>query len=142
MGETTRKFTLPTETQWEYAARGGKRGKGYKYSGSNNLDEVAWYDGNSGHQTHPVGTKKANELGLYDMSGNVNEWCLDDYEYDSTKAKPEFMRRNDRGGWPRVYRGGGWDRNAGGCRPAGRNNFGPVYQYFSLGFRLALVPVQ
>ncbi|MBO4649507.1 MAG: formylglycine-generating enzyme family protein [Lentisphaeria bacterium] len=136
------KFTLPTETQWEYAARGGKRGKGYKYSGSNNLDEVAWYDGNSGHQTHPVGTKKANELGLYDMTGNVHEWCLDDYQGDSSRAKPEFDRGNDQGGSLRVYRGGGWLINAWNCRSAFRRSLDPGYRNFILGFRLALVQVQ
>ncbi len=72
---TGRKFGLPTEAQWEYAARGGNRSKGYKYSGSNNIDELAWYDGNSG--THLVATKKPNELGIYDMSGNLWEWCQD-----------------------------------------------------------------
>ena len=76
---TDRKFRLPTEAEWEYAARGGNRSHGYKYSGSNNLSEVAWYGGNGGYNTHPVGLKGPNELGLYDMSGNVYEWCSDWY---------------------------------------------------------------
>ena len=139
------KFTLPTETQWEYAARGGKNSRGFKYSGSNNVGEVAWvawYDGNSGEKTHPVGTKKANELGLYDMSGNVWEWCLDDYQEDSSRAKPEFDRGNDQGGSKRVSRGGSWYSSARFCRSAIRYNYGPGNRYYYLGFRLALVRVQ
>ena len=118
------KFFLPTEAQWEYAARGGNKSKGYEYSGSNDINEVAWYDDNSGGQTHPVGEKKPNELGLYDMSGNVWEWCLDaDGPY-------------------RVLRGGGWYYNARYCRSAYRDGRGPVLRYDRVGFRLALVPVQ
>ena len=135
------KFTLPTETQWEYAARGGNRSKGYKYSGSNNVGEVAWYDDNSGSKTHPVGTKKANELGLYDMSGNVFEWCLDDWNDDSSRAKPEFDRGNDQSDSGRVDRGGGWLFGTQGCRSSFRNYY-PGDRGNILGFRLALVPVQ
>ena len=117
------KFSLPTEAQWEYAARGGNKSKGYEYSGSNDIKEVAWYDDNS-DATHDVGTKKPNELGLYDMSGNVWEWCL------------------DADGSSRVIRGGSWNNGAGGCRVARRSDRGPGFRYFNLGFRLALVPVQ
>lgn len=68
-------FRIPNEEEWEYAARGGNVSKGYKYAGSNNIDEVAWYDKNSGNQPHPVALKRGNELGLYDMCGNIQEWC-------------------------------------------------------------------
>ena len=137
------KFTLPTETQWEYAARGGNKSKGYRYSGSNLPDEVAWgkeYDDNSGSKTHPVGRKKANELGLYDMSGNVFEWCLDDWADDISKLTTEFTRGNDQDGSDRAVRGdysfslvSGRTRNDGG-------SFSPGDRYSNLGFRVALVP--
>ena len=134
-------FSLPTETQWEYAARGGKASKGYKYSGSNNADEVAWHQNNSGGTTHEVKTKSPNELGIYDMSGNVWEWCLDDYVKDSSKAEPEFIRANDeKNSANKVDRGGAHD-----CvmnRVGTRSNYDPNGQRFSIGFRIALVPDQ
>ena len=136
------KFTLPTETQWEYAARGGNRSRGFKYSGSNDIDEVAWSDDNSGDKTHPVGKKKSNELGLFDMSGNVWEWCLDNWNSDSSKLTAEFTRGNDRSGSLRVRRGGSWCFDAEGCRSASRFNDVPGYRISVLGFRVALVPVQ
>ena len=141
MGKAPRgwKFTLPTETQWEYAARGGKKSRGYKYAGSNDVGEVAWYGGN---KPHPVGMKKENELGLYDMSGNVWEWCLDDYQKDNSMAKPEFDRGNDRGGSLRVHRGGSWGDGARYCRSAFRNFVVPSLRDGHLGLRLALVRVQ
>ena len=132
-------FTLPTEAQWEYAARGGNRSRGFMYAGGNDIGEVAWYDGNSRGETHPVGTKRANELGLYDMSGNVWEWCLDWYE-KGYAADPETLAGNRGSG--RVIRGGGWFYVAGYCRSAIRILNGPGCRRFSLGFRLALVPVQ
>ena len=149
------KFTLPTEAQWEYAARGGNRSRGYKYSGSNDLDEVAWYYKNSGDRrlqvsswssdelkannckTHPVAMKGANELGLYDMSGNVYEWCLDRYE-KGYAANPETLTGNS--GSDRVYRGGSWNRYTFCCRSAFRYRNDPGFQHYYLGFRLALVP--
>ncbi len=133
-----RNFRLPTEAEWEYAARGGKKSKGYKYSGSNNIDEVAWYYSNSGSQTHPVGTKKPNELGIYDMSGNVWEWCNDRYgDYTSTSAKnPIGSSSRDL----RVVRGGGWYYNDGSCRVSNRYRYIPIISYNDLGFRLVLPP--
>ncbi len=137
------KFTLPTESQWEYAAHGGhKRTRYYKYSGSDNIDAVAWYGSNSSSQTHPVGQKKSNDLGLHDMSGNVWEWCLDNYKDKSNDAVAEFSRDNDSVGSSRVLRGGSWSNIAGYCRSAYRYCWNPEGRYVSLGFRLALVPVQ
>ena len=146
------KFTLPTETQWEYAARGGKHTKGYKYSGSDDIDEVAWYMENppSGFgglsfvkkPTHQVGQKKANELGLYDMSGNVWEWCLDDYQDggDSGKLTAEFARGNDRNGPNRAIRGGSSSYRAYGCRVSCRGDFAPDRTDADQGVRVVLVP--
>jgi len=137
------KFTLPTETQWEFAARGGNRSKGYKYSGSNNLDDVGWYDSNSGDTTHEVGGKTPNELGLYDTSGNVNEWCLDNWQSNSDETCAEFYRPyHDEDGSYRVFRGGGWRSLAEFCRSALRSGWSPGSRNSYIGFRLALVPVQ
>ena len=132
-------FTLPTEAQWEYAARGGKKSRGYKYSGSDDLGEVAWYGRNSGNKTHPAASKKANELGLYDMSGNVWEWCRDRYEKDYA-GDPEFLTGNS--GSYRVTRGGSWLNYAGVCRSANRGNGDPGDRVNRLGFRVALVSVR
>ena len=120
---TGMKFRLPTEAEWEYAARGGNRSKGYKYAGSDNLDEVGWYDENSGFHTHPVGEKKANELGLYDMSGNVFEWCQDWYGDYSSEAQTNPV--GPQSGGLRVLRGGSRWCNARNCRVSYRGNRGP-----------------
>jgi formylglycine-generating enzyme required for sulfatase activity len=101
---TGKNYRLPTEAEWEFAARGGKESKGYKYSGSNNIDEVAWYRTNSDNTTHPVGTKKPNELGIYDMSGNVWEWCNDWYS-DYSEASQINPTGPTSGTW-RIIRGG------------------------------------
>ncbi|MBK8193844.1 MAG: SUMF1/EgtB/PvdO family nonheme iron enzyme [Lewinellaceae bacterium] len=122
--KTGRKYRLPTEAEWEYAARGGQKGTQTpsgmtKYAGSNNLDEVAWYYNNAGSTTHPVGQKKANELGLFDMSGNVWEWCSDWYADYSTA--PQTNPQGPNSGSFRVYRGGGWGFIATRCRAAYRS---------------------
>ena len=140
---TGKNFSLPTEAQWEYAARGGNKSLGYKYSGSNTIDEVAWYCGNamgvdlssSDYGTHRVGTKLPNELGLYDMSGNVWEWCSDWYGSYSTSSQTNPTGPTT--GSDRVLRGGGWGNGARGCRVAYRVNGDSDYRRSTDGFRLA-----
>ena len=134
---TGRNYRLPTEAEWEYAARGGDKSKGYKYAGSNNIDDVAWYTKTTNdNRTHKVGWKSPNELGLYDMSGNVWEWCQDMYgSYDSCE---QIDPRGDVNGGNYVYRGGGFDSDARNCRVSRRNRFRPTFRYIYLGLRLAL----
>ena len=130
------KFRLPTEAEWEYAARGGRKSRGYKYSGSNSLGDVAWYRDNSGDKTHPVGRKSPNELGLYDMSGNVWEWCQDWYgSYGSSSQTDPAGPSN---GSDRVLRGGSCSYDARYCRVSFRSNFGPGYRFIDCGLRLVL----
>ncbi len=130
-------FRLPTEAEWEYAARGGKKSRGYKYSGSKNLNEVAWYGDNSGGKTHPVKGKKANELGLYDMSGNVREWCND--WYGDYRAEAQYNPQGPKSGSNRVARGGSWYTSARGCRVSYRDYIIiPSYRGYNLGFRVVL----
>ena len=132
---TGQTFRLPTEAEWEHAARGGIKSKGYKYAGSNTLKDVAWYDGNSGAKTHPVGSKSSNELGLYDMSGNVYEWCQD--WYGSYSSSSQTNPSGASSGSYRVHRGGSWNFVAGRCRVLFR--FGdPSSSGSFLGLRLAL----
>ena len=131
-------FRLPTEAEWEYAARGGKKSLHYKYSGSGNIDDVAWYYDNSGSSTHAVGTKTANELGIYDMSGNVWEWCSD--WYGGYSAGAQTNPQGPSTGSSRVLRGGSWDFGAGSCRVSFRNRSGPVNSFNDGGLRLVLVP--
>lgn len=133
---TGENFCLPTEAQWEFAACGGNYSKGYKYSGSNDLDAVAWYIENSDKRTHPVGTKQANELGIYDMSGNVYEWCQDWYGNYSSTAVTDPTGPSS--GSLRVYRGGSWDLYAIYFRCAYRNGSTPANAHKELGLRLAL----
>ena len=134
-GLTGKDFRLPTEAEWEYAARGGKKSNGYKYAGSNTVDNVAWYDGNSGSKTHPVKTKQPNELGLYDMSGNVFEWCQD--RYGSYSSGSQTDPKGPSSGSLRVLRGGSWFDCARLCRVSRRFHDAPV-NGFILGFRLVL----
>lgn len=143
---TGRQFRLPTEAEWEFAARGGTKGQGYKYSGGNSIGTVAWYGDNacnnkdendSGYGTHNVKTKRANELGIYDMSGNVWEWCQDWYGHYNSEAQ-----NNPKGpssGSRRILRGGSWSSYyARYCRVSYRNSYSPGYSFSYLGLRLAL----
>ena len=134
--KTGRKFRLPTEAEWEYAARGGKKSRGYQYSGSSNISDVAWYAGNGSNKTHPVGTKQSNELGLYDMTGNVWEWCQDWYGsyVSSSQTNPTGAVSGSR----RVRRGGGWYNNEENCRSSCRSGVTPDARYYFLGLRLVL----
>ena len=133
---TGKNFRLPTEAEWEYAARGGSKSRGYKYSGSNNPDAVAWYDDNSGGKTHPVAQKQSNELGLYDMSGNVIEWCQDWYgDYSSnSQTNPTGASK----GSFHVLRGGFWYFNVGFVRVSIRGGNTPDDRINVRGLRLAL----
>ena len=131
---TGKTFRLPTEAEWEYAARGGKKSKGYKYSGSNTIGDVAWYSGNSSSSTHQVGTKTPNELGLYDMSGNVWEWCSDWYTGYSSSAQTNPT--GPASGSHRVNRGGSWSYLAQYCRVSRRSYNYPDNRNHNLGFRL------
>lgn len=131
-------FRLPTEAEWEYAARGGKEGKGHKYSGSNTIGDVAWYIDNSLGKTHPVKTKQPNELGIYDMSGNVGEWCSDWFSDSYYASSPENNPTGPSSSFFRVFRGGGWGYGAVGCRVANRYSYSTSYRLGSLGLRLSL----
>ncbi|MCQ2324484.1 MAG: formylglycine-generating enzyme family protein [Paludibacteraceae bacterium] len=141
-----KRFALPTEAQWEYAARGGKKSRGYKYSGNNTIGEVAWFTDNSyaegsnhpDYGTHVVGTKAPNELGLYDMSGNVYEWCQD--WYGSYNSSSQSNSVGPFCGSSRVLRGGGWYSNAKYCRVSNREFYTPSNHDSNLGFRVVLLP--
>ena len=131
-------YRLPTEAEWEYAARGGNVSRGYTYAGSNSVGTVAWYGDNASGKTQPVGQKQANELGLYDMSENVWEWCWDWYgKYPSGSVTDPAGASS---GSYRVLRGGGWDYSGKSCRSAYRLSFNPPFRYFSLGVRVVRLP--
>ena len=133
---TGKTFRLPTEAEWEYAARGGKKSRGCQYSGSNNLSDVAWYWDNSGSKTHAVGSKQSNELGIYDMSGNVWEWCQDWHGRYSKSSQTNPTGATSGSG--RVSRGGCWIGDAGLCRSSYRSDDAPDDRNSDLGFRLVL----
>ena len=134
---TGKKFRLPTEAEWEYAARGGKKSRGYQYySGSSNISDVAWHAGNSRKKTHPVGKKQANELCIYDMTGNVGEWCQD--RYDSYVSSSQTNPTGAVSGSNRVFRGGSWNGNARFCCLSYRDNGTPDYRDDYFGLRLVL----
>ena len=133
---TGKNFRLPTEAEWEFAARGGNNSCVYKYSGSNTLSNVAWYDDNSSNKTHPVATKAPNELGIYDMSGNVWEWCSDWKGAYSSSSQYNPTGPN-RGSFC-VLRGGSWSNNARLCRGSYRLYYLPTRRIDDLGLRLAL----
>lgn len=134
---TGRKFRLPTEAEWEFAARGGKNSQRFCYSGGDCIDSVAWYKSNSGGGAHPVKKKSPNELGLYDMSGNIWEWCFDNYDIYPSIAKMDPKVDNDAGGY-RVLRGGSWDSEEKNCRSTFRNYNEPSNRGTCYGLRLAL----
>ena len=137
--KTGKNFRLPTEAEWEFAARGGNKSGSYTYAGSNAIEDVAWwYGSNSSDKTHPVGRKKANELGLYDMSGNVYEWCNDWYDKNYYANSPSKNPRGATSGTSRVLRGGSWyGLNSSDCRVAYRDFSAPAYRGSLNGFRLA-----
>ena len=135
---TGKTFRLPTEAEWEFAARGGMKSQGYKYSGSNTIGDVAWYTENSSNKTHEVGTKQANELGLYDMSGNVREWCQDWYSSSYYTSAAVANPTGPTTGSNRVIRGGSWNSAARSCRVAYRGSSTPTSTFYNLGLRLAL----
>jgi formylglycine-generating enzyme required for sulfatase activity len=130
-------YRLPTEAEWEFAAKGGTLSKGFKYSGSNSLDDIAWHKGNSTGTPHTIGTKLPNELGLYDMSGNVWEWCWDWYNKDFYKLEKGDNPRGPEMGNRRSVRGGSWDSQANYVRPANRISTEPNKTHEFYGFRVA-----
>ncbi len=130
-------FRLPSEAEWEYAARGGRESKGYSYSGSNDIEEVAWYSDNANRKTQKIGQKKPNELGIYDMSGNVWEWCQDWYKEDYYKESPTDNPSGPMEGKYRVLRGGSWVDYDYDCRVSYRFRNSPVNRYNYYGFRIS-----
>ena len=135
-GLTGRHFRLPTEAEWEFAARGGNGSRHTQYSGSSRIDDVAWYYGNSGNKTHPVKTKQPNELGIYDMTGNVGEWCQD--WFGSYNSSAQTNPTGASSGSYRVSRGGSWNCNPRRCRSSFRGYYALHYGGDNHGLRLVL----
>ena len=133
-------YRLPTEAEWEYAARGGNISKGYTYSGSNDITTVGWFKDNSGYKTQPVGQKQGNELGIYDMTGNVSEWCQDWYGVTYYSSSPQQDPLGLSIGSRHVCRGGAWLNEASYCSVYFRNKAYPAFGFNYLGFRLAMSP--
>lgn len=132
------KFRLPTEAEWEYAARGGQLSKKYLYAGSDDLDKVAWFYNNSDSVTHEVATKEPNELGLYDMMGNVNEWCSDWYATSYYSISPSFNPQGPFLGKYKVIRGGSFVERMKNCRISFRSYLWPTGMASTIGLRLAM----
>ena len=131
------KFRLPTEAEWEFAARGGNKSMHYQYSGGNDIDKIAWNKDNSDDNTHAIMNKTSNELGLYDMSGNVWEWCQDWYDSNYYSNSPTVNPQGPSSSYWRVFRGGSWN-NAENCRTARREFYTPQSARNHIGFRLVL----
>ena len=134
--QTRMNYRLPTEAEWEYAARGGNLSKGYKYSGSNADVTVAWKVGNSRNRTQLIGKKKPNELGIYDMTGNVYEWCSDWYSPTWYKISPRENPAGPANGTFKIMRGGSWFHDYNGLRATDREFANPTYRFGYVGFRL------
>ena len=137
-----RRYGLPTEAQWEYACRAGTTTRWYSGDDEAGLVAVAWFNTNAGGQTHPVGQKPANAWGLYDMHGNVWEWCQDWYDKDYYANSPMDDPSGPLGGSVRVVRGGSWYGPAKGCRSACRHGIGSGERHHCVGLRVSLVPAE
>lgn len=137
---TGKNYRLPTEAEWEYAAKGGSKGGDYLYSGSDEIDSVGWNDNNSDKRSHPVGQRNPNELGLYDMTGNVLEWCSDWYQEDYYRESPVVDPRGPASGQSKVLRGCAWNIFTSNCAVTVRAALPPDSHFYNVGFRLAADP--